>query len=202
MIDGIRGKVDTTFTTERRDMFGSGIVAEIGANAYVVWSAIRYFADFETGKAFPGMRTLGAKTGLSAMSVKRAIDLLEANHLVRIVAPAVSSKSGKGSRGQTYIACDKMTVYLGELVLCHIVIDYIPNHVSKTYAALNQSVLSGKLDAGPMATVQIIPGAGFQWDPEKHRLVNPAVPVSAIPRDINPIKENIDKLLKQLKTGL
>ena len=116
----IEGNIDSSFTTEQRDLFASGIVAEIGVSAYAVWHAIKYYADYNTGHAWPGMRKIGEKVGLSPMTVKRAIDTLEAARMVRIVA--ASSKR----RGQTYIARERMTVGLGKIVLCTIVIDYVP----------------------------------------------------------------------------
>ena len=93
----IEGNIDSSFTTEQRDLFASGIVAEIGVNAYAVWSAIKFYADYNTGHAWPGMRKLGEKLGLSAMTVKRAIDQLETAKMVRIVASSTKRK------GQTYI---------------------------------------------------------------------------------------------------
>ena len=68
-------------------------MAEIGVNAYAVWSAIKFYADYNTGHAWPGMRKLGEKLGLSAATVKRAIDQLEASHMVRIVASSTASRS-------------------------------------------------------------------------------------------------------------
>ena len=46
----IEGNIDSSFTTEQRDLFASGIVAEIGVNAYAVWSAIKFYADYNTGQ--------------------------------------------------------------------------------------------------------------------------------------------------------
>lgn len=103
----IEGNIDSSFTTEQRDLFASGIVAEIGVNAYAVWSAIKFFADYNTGHAWPGMRKLGEKLGLSAATVKRAIDQLEASHMVRIVAGSTRRK------GQTYVARERMSIRLG-----------------------------------------------------------------------------------------
>ena len=106
----MEGRIDTSFTTEQRDLFASGLVAEIGVNAYAVWSAIKYFADYNTGHAWPGMRKLGEKLGLSPMTVKRAIDTLEQMKMVRIVAESTKRK------GQTYIARERMSVRLGERI--------------------------------------------------------------------------------------
>jgi len=95
----IEGNIDSSFTTEQRDLFASGIVAEIGVNAYAVWSAIKFYADYNTGHAWPGMRKLGEKLGLSAATVKRAIDQLEASHMVRIVATRPGGRGRPTSPG-------------------------------------------------------------------------------------------------------
>ena len=46
----MEGQVDSSFTTEQRDLFASGLVAEIGVNAYAVWQAIKFYADFAREK--------------------------------------------------------------------------------------------------------------------------------------------------------
>lgn len=45
-----QASIDASFTTAQRDMFESGLVAEIGANAFAVWMALKHHADFNTGK--------------------------------------------------------------------------------------------------------------------------------------------------------
>ena len=94
----MEGRIDSSFTTEQRDLFASGIVAEIGVNAYAVWHAIKYYADYNTGKAFPGMRTIAAKLGIGVGSVSRAIESLERARMLRVV------QGHSKRRGQTYIA--------------------------------------------------------------------------------------------------
>lgn len=49
----IQGVIDTTYHTQQRDMFVSGLAAEIGVNAFAVWHAIKSHADFQTGIAWP-----------------------------------------------------------------------------------------------------------------------------------------------------
>lgn len=175
----IEGNIDSSFTTEQRDLFASGIVAEIGVNAYAVWSAIKFFADYNTGHAWPGMRKIGEKVGLSPMTVKRAIDTLEAARMVRIVA--ASSKR----RGQTYIARERMTVGLGKIVLCTIVIDYVPARLRGTINRLEQALKTGEDDPEAFSEVEIIPGEGFVWD-EKTRTLHGKIPAKAIPRAPDP----------------
>ena len=170
----IEGRIDASFTTEQRDLFASGLVAEIGVNAYAVWSAIKFFADYNTGHAWPGMRKLGETLGLSPMTVKRAIDALQETRMLRVVA--VSSRK----RGQTYIAREKMAVRLGKHVLCTIVIDYIPSTLRGKLNRLENALATGENDPEAFAAVEIIPGAGFHWDPSTQSL-RATVPAASIP---------------------
>lgn len=159
----MKGKIDASFTTEQRDMFASGIVAEIGVNAYAVWSAIKYHADFSTGEAWPGMRRLGELVGLSKSAVDRAVDALEAAKLLRVI------KGGGRRRGQTYIARERMAVRIGETVLCTIVIDYVPARLRGKLDRI-EAALTGKSDPEAFADVEIIPGDGFHWDSHENVL--------------------------------
>lgn len=109
----MEGKIDSTFTTAQRDVFASGLVAEIGMNAYGVWSAIKYYADYRTGEAEPGMRELGKKLGISKDTVARAVGVLTQEHLVRIVKKGIFKR-----KGQTYIARERLAVRLGDRTLC------------------------------------------------------------------------------------
>lgn len=154
---GMQGQIDSSFTTEQRDLFASGIVAEIGVNAYAVWHGIKFYADYNTGQAFPGMRTLGSKLGLSKDTVQRAIEALAKAHMVRVVKPHTKR------RGQTYIARERMTVTIGATTLCTIVIDYVPERLRGQIKRLTQAIAAGS-DPEAFAEVEIIPGEGFAWD--------------------------------------
>jgi len=175
----IEGNIDSSFTTEQRDLFASGIVAEIGVNAYAVWSAIKFYADYNTGHAWPGMRKLGEKLGISAATVKRAIDQLETAHMVRIVAESTKRK------GQTYIARERMCIRLGKRVLCTIVIDYIPGTLRQQINRIQSALGTGEDDPEAFADVEIIPGDGFAWD-EATRTLRAKIPTRDIPRAPDP----------------
>jgi hypothetical protein len=175
----IEGHIDSSFTTEQRDLFASGIVAEIGVNAYAVWSAIKFYADYNTGHAWPGMRKLGEKLGLSAATVKRAIDQLEAARMVRIVAGSTKRK------GQTYIARERMSIRLGKRVLCTIVIDYVPGTLRGKINRLESALATGTDDPDAFAEVEIIPGDGFEWD-ESTKTLKGHVAARDIPRAPDP----------------
>jgi DNA-binding Lrp family transcriptional regulator len=175
----IEGHIDSSFTTEQRDLFASGIVAEIGVNAYAVWSAIKFYADYNTGHAWPGMRKLGEKLGLSAMTVKRAIDQLEQAKMVRIVAESTKRK------GQTYIARERMSIRLGKRTLCTIVIDYVPGTLRGKINRLENALSTGEDDPEAFAEVEIIPGEGLEWD-SKTRSLKGQIAAREIPRAPDP----------------
>jgi len=183
----MEGKIDSSFTTEQRDLFSSGMVAEIGVNAYAVWQAIKFYADFKTGEAFPGMRTLGQKLGLSPPTVQRAVKTLEAAQLVRV------TKSHSKRRGQTYVARERLRVTLGSRVLCTIVVDYVPNTLRQRLNRIEQALTTGEGDREAFAEVEIIPGPGFTWD-DKAGVIRGQVEAREIPPD----RDNMDEQHRQL----
>lgn len=156
----ITGKIDSSFQTEQRDLFTSGIVAEIGVHAYAVWSAIKYHADYNTGEAWPGMRRLGELVGLSKSAVARAIGTLEAAKMLRV------TKRDKG-RGQTYVARERMAVRIGNRVICTILMDYIPGRLRGQIAEIERALEDPARAPEAFANVEIVPGEGFVWNEEK-----------------------------------
>lgn len=171
----ITGKIDSSFQTEQRDLFASGIVAEIGVNAYAVWSAIKYHANFQTGEAWPGMRRLGELVGLSKSAVDRAVDALEKAHMLRV------TKREKG-RGQTYVARERMAVKIGERTICTIVMDYVPERLRSQLIAIEKELERPGSHPEAFANVEIIPGEGFVWEESKKTLVG-RLKASEIPRE-------------------
>lgn len=148
-------KINTNYLTTQRDLFDSGLVARIGASAFTIWNAIKAHADFNTGQAFPGLRKLAEITGMGKSTAQRSVEILQENSLVRIVFPA-----GR-RRGQTYIARERLEVKVGAVMVCTIVMDYVPNKRNTTIAALKSGIEKGKIDS---SLVEIIPGEGFQFD--------------------------------------
>ena len=173
----MQGKIDSSFITQQRDMFTSGVAAEIGMNAYGVWTAIKYHADYETGKSWPGMRRLGELTGLSKSTVDRCIDVLEKAHLLRV------ARREKG-RGLEYVARERLAVRVGSRVLCTIVIDYVPNKMRERLNRIEEALAAGENDIEAFAQVEIIPGAGFKWD-SNAGVLRAEIPVTDIPAAAN-----------------
>lgn len=154
----LSGTIDSTFTTSQRDLFLSGVVAEIGANAFAVWHAIKVYADYNTGKAFPGMRRLGKDVGMSAATVKRAVDILETNKMLRIVENHTKKK------GQTYNARERLSIRFGEILICTIVVDYVLAQIKDKLRNIKEALKVGESSPDLSAMVEIIPAPGFLFD--------------------------------------
>lgn len=152
---GVRGDLDATYITQQRDMFASGLAAQIGVYAYTVWCAIKYHSDFQTGKSWPGIRHLSELTGISDKTVQAAIKTLEGAHLLRVTR--------KGSRN-IYVARERMDVRVGDRVICSIAVDYVPSTMRQRLEAL-RGATSGEIDAADVwAEVELIPAPGMEHD--------------------------------------
>lgn len=180
----MEGAIDSTFITSQRDLFSSGIVAEIGVNAFAVWTAIKFHADYATGKAYPGMREIAKIIGLSKSTVDRAVDILERAHMLRVVADAKFKR-----KGQTYIARERLAVRLGNSIICFVVIDYVPENLRGQINRISQSLKTREHSPEAWAEVEIIPGPGFLWD-EKSKTLKTLIQTSEVPR--GPINEISD----------
>lgn len=186
----MEGEIDATFQTQQRDMFTSGIVAAIGVNAYAVWSVIKCYADFATGEAYPGMREIGNKVGLSQPTVSRAVEVLKTAHLVRIVEEAKFKR-----KGQTYIARERLAIRLAGEVMCFVVVDYVPAKLRNQLKRINQTLKTGEEDKQLWAEVEIIPGDGFVWD-DKSKTLKSSINFSSMLVS-PPIEVDIDMRQKQ-----
>jgi DNA-binding transcriptional MocR family regulator len=171
----IPGDIDTSYQTMQRDLVTSGLIAKIGVSAFAVWTTIKHHASYDTGQAWPSVRRLAELTGMGHTSVMRAIATLEAEHLLRKVAAGWPSTPAKGGRGRshTYVACEKVSVRIGEMVLCTIVVDYVPERLAerldRIQAALKNPEAKGAKEL--LAQIRIIPGPGFTWDPTTVSLI-------------------------------
>ena len=152
----LKGEIDTTYQTQQRDMFTSGLAASIGVNAFAVWHAIKSHANYETGKCWPGIRRLMELTGIASGPVQVAIKSLERAHLLKV------TRLGKKN---IYVARERMDVRVGKRVICTIVVDYVPNTMRERLARLKEAALVGDMDSEDVwADVDVIPGPGMVYD--------------------------------------
>jgi DNA-binding transcriptional regulator YhcF (GntR family) len=168
--------IDTTFQTMQRDLFTSGIAAQIGMNSFGVWQAIKSHADKETGECWPSQRRLGEMTGLSLGAVNKCVETLEKAKLLRVVA-----KGGR-TRATTYVARERLDVRLGERVLCTVVIDYVPKKIGKRLEGIEKAIRE-KTNPDAFAECEIIPGAGFEWDASKG-VLKASIPAEEVPEQV------------------
>lgn len=155
----MQGQIDTSFQTLQRDLFSSGLAADIGMNAFGVWLAIKAHADYNTGEAWPGMRRLSMLTGLAVGTVQKSVHRLVEAKLLRVVREA----KGRSRRGNTYVARERLDVRFGKVILCTIVVDYVPSSLRSNLNDLEVALATGKASE-VLADCEIIPGDGFVWD--------------------------------------
>lgn len=176
----MEGHIDTTFTTSYRDMLSAGTIAEIGVNAFAVWHAIKNHADFATGQAWPGMRTLATMTGLSRSSVQRSVQVLLDQHLLRVVL------SSTPRRGQTYVACERLRITIGTTPICTVIVDYLPAQLRDQINRVHNALLTGENDPGAFANVTVIPAQGLTWDNAACKLTGTFSAASLVPTQPKP----------------
>lgn len=174
----MEGRIDSTFGTFQRDMFESGLVSEIGANCFVIWIAIKTHADFNTGKAWPSIRRIAEITGLSNMTVQKALKDLQTAHLLKIV------QTGNQRQSTRYIARERLDVRLGNRLLCRIVMDYIPSKIKANMHQIRETLKSGERNPEAFTQVEIIPGDGFIWNASTGTLQS-QIPIKDIPARMN-----------------
>lgn len=179
----MEGKIDASFATVQRDFFTSGMAAEIGATAFAVWVCIKQHADYGTGKAFPSVRRLADLCGLSTNTVMKNLKILEGANLLRVAG-------NRKNNGRTYIACERLAVRLGEILVCTVVVDYVPARMREQINKISDALASGKPEA--LAEVRIIAGDGFKFDPASG-VFKASVPVSQLPAP-NPQDEHFKSI--------
>lgn len=169
----MQGRINTSFATYQSDLFESGLVAQIGANAFAVWSAIKAHADYQTGLSWPSIRRLMELTGLASATVQKCLKTLEEAKLLR------SEVKGKS---RYYLARERLDISLGSRVLCTVVVDYVPSKLRNQLAKVRSALESGEDDPEAFASVEIIPGAGFVWD-DRAKVLRGAIAASEMPQE-------------------
>lgn len=175
----MQGQINTTFGTFQADLFESGLVAEIGANAFTVWCAIKSHSDFNNGVSWPSIRRLMMLTKLASETVQRALKRLETCHLLRSTV--------KGKR-RYYVARERLEVKLGDRTLCTIVLDYVPTRLKARLKRIEAALQTGETDPCAFADAEIIPGKGFIWD-QKNGVLRAAIPTHEIPPSLDPLSD-------------
>jgi len=151
----LTGSIDTTFVTMQRDMFTSGLAAEIGVSAFAVWHGIKFHSDFNNGEAYPGIRRIAEITGTAPMTVQTAIKVLLEKNLLRV--------KKKGQKN-IYVPRERMDVRVGGRVIATVVVDYVPVEMRERLASLKSATSSDIDNADVWAQVDLLPGPGMVLD--------------------------------------
>ena len=188
--------VDASFMYGQRDLFSSGLVAEVGPLAFTVWQAVKWHADYSTGRSFPSVRRLADMCGINRETVSKCLHVLAEAKLLKWQARG---------RGRSYIARERLDVRIGDRVICTVLLDYVPSRIRDNATAIAAAV-QGKEPNAAMAELgelecEIVPGPGFVWDPESGTLKG-KLPASALPQaprtEVPPeIRKSLDQLLKK-----
>jgi DNA-binding transcriptional MocR family regulator len=167
----MQGKINTSFATYQADLFESGLVAQIGPNAFAVWSAIKAHADFQTGVSWPSIRRLMELTGLASATVQKCLTVLEEHRLLR---------SEVKNKRRYYLARERLDIHLGSRVICTIVVDYVPASMRVKIGRIKDALATGENDEEAFAACEIIPGSGFVWD-DKEKVLRGSLAASEMP---------------------
>ena len=190
----LRGDIDTTYHTAQRDMFSSGLAAEIGVHAFAVWHAIKAHADFQTGIAWPSIRRIVQLTGCADKTVQAAIKTLVASHLLRV------SKRGQKN---LYVARERMDVRVGERVICTVVIDFVPSEMREKLAKLKAAGKGDFQSQDVWAQVDLIPAAGMKLDAAKG-IFTSVMRVDEVPTQLpaHEAREALKSIADQMRLGV
>lgn len=201
----MQGQINIHHGSFQLDMFTSGIVSKVGAQAFTVWCALKSHSKFQNGLCWPGMRCLMKETGLASGTVQKSIKTLEEFHLLRTWIEG---------RSRHYVPRERMDVKKSGKPLCTIVIDYTPTTLNKRLLEIRLALETGNKNSNTFANVEVIPYPGFMWDGTTgilHATKTPAADVApkktSQEKTENPFAERIEKLaqraskrdLKQLK---
>ena len=73
---------DTRFVLLVSSLFSSGLAAELGPTAVVVFLVLRAHANFKTGEVHIGQRRLADQVGVTTLTCRRALTALESRGLI------------------------------------------------------------------------------------------------------------------------
>lgn len=130
-------QAETTWFHVFKDMIDSGDVAKMGPHATTVYLVIKAHTNFSTGRAFPSIETIVAKSGISDKQVRRELRTLEELGYI--------SKEKRG-RNNVYTLREKVAITDDEGRPTAVATwDYLPSTVSHAVADLKNVLVTGEL---------------------------------------------------------
>ena len=131
-------KAETTWFHVFVSMIENGDVAKMGPYAVTVYLVIKAYTNWKTGKAFPSIDTIAAKSGISKRQVINSLAVLTENGYLDKV---------KIGRKNNYTLREKVTLkdQEGRPAACA-TWDYLPSTVEAARAELKRFILTGEHD--------------------------------------------------------
>lgn len=127
-------------------MIEQGDLAEMGPHAFAIYAVIKSYTNFSTGRAFPGVETIAAKSGISIAQVKRELKTLEGLGYI--------SKEKRG-RSNVYTLREKIHVTdehgRPQAVATW---DYLPSSVQHAVADLKNVLITGDLAGAKIVHIE------------------------------------------------
>ena len=138
-------QAETTWFHVFRHMIESGDMAHMGGSAFMIYSTVKAYTNWDTGVSFPSLELLCEKTGLSKSQTLRCLHTLETMGYI------VKEKVG---RSNTYTLREKIVINDHEgRPAAAATWDYLPNGVREAQAELKNFLMTG--DAADAKVVHI-----------------------------------------------
>lgn len=131
-------KAETTWFHVFVSMIENGDVAKMGPYAVTVYLVVKAYTNWKTGKAFPSIDTIAAKSGISKRQVINSLAVLTENGYLDKV---------KVGRKNNYTLREKVTLkdQEGRPAACA-TWDYLPSTLEAARAELKRFILTGEHD--------------------------------------------------------
>lgn len=131
-------KAETTWFHVFVSMIENGDVAKMGPSAVTVYLVVKAYTNWKTGKAFPSIDTIAAKSGISKRQVINSLAVLTENGYLDKV---------KVGRKNNYTLREKVTLKDQEgRPAAYATWDYLPSTVEAARAELKRFMLTGEHD--------------------------------------------------------
>jgi DNA-binding transcriptional regulator YhcF (GntR family) len=126
-------------------MIDSGDVAKMGGTVFMVYSVVKSYTNWSTGRAFPSFDLLSEKTGLNRRTIIRSLATLETmNYIVK------EQKAGKVNR---YRLREQVPIIQEGRPYATASWDYLPSVVGEAHAELKNFLATG-LENGRIVNIE------------------------------------------------
>lgn len=134
-------------------LFSSGLAAELGPTAVVVFLVLRSNANFTTGQVFIGQRLIAEQAGVTTLTARRALAMLEQRGLI--------TRQQAHSRARTvYTITDVIPVFRNDDPerkdrVGTMSVPFVPRHAADLLNEAKAALYRGQLPQGSAITLNV-----------------------------------------------